>query len=212
MDKSVHPPYFSGVSNLLEFARELAAIGQAGITYSKDPYDRERFVRLREMASEILQLPDHSPDFKWPDDVGYDTPKVDVRAVVFRGKEILLIKEAMTGLWTLPGGWADVNISPAENAEKECREESGYIVKAVRVVSVIDKDRAGYPRNANSIYKIFFLCKMIGGEATTSHESLDVGFFDLDDLPPLDPHRGREVDIRDAYARHLDPTLPPVFN
>jgi len=200
------------VSNLLEIARELAAIGQAGITYSKDPYDRERFVRLREMAGEILQLPDYSPDFKWPDEFGYDTPKVDVRAVVFRGKEILLIKEAVSGLWTLPGGWADVNISPAENAEKECLEESGYIVKATRVVSVIDKDRAGYPRNVNSIYKIFFLCEMIGGEATTSHESLGVEFFDVDDLPPLDPHRGREIDIRDAYARHLDPTLQPVFN
>jgi len=200
------------VSNLLEFARELAAIGQAGITYSKDPYDRERFVRLREMAGELLALPDYSADFKWPDEVGYDTPKVDVRAVVFRGKEILLIKEAASGLWTLPGGWADVNISPAENAEKECREESGYIVKATRVVSVIDKDRAGYPRNVNAIYKIFFLCDLIGGEATTSHESLGVGFFDIDALPPLDPHRGREIDIRDAYARVLDPTLPPVFN
>jgi ADP-ribose pyrophosphatase YjhB (NUDIX family) len=200
------------VSNLLEFARELAAIGQAGITYSKDPYDRERFVRLREMAGELLQLPEYSPDFKWPDDFGYDTPKVDVRAVVFRDREILLIKEAVSGLWTLPGGWADVNISPAENAEKECREESGYIVKARRVVSVIDKDRAGYPRNVNSIYKIFFLCEMIGGEATTSHESLGVDFFSIDDLPPLDPHRGRAADILDAHARYLDPALPPIFN
>ena len=206
------PLTFPGVSNLLEFARELAAIGQAGITYSKDPYDKERFVRLREMAGELLQLPGYSPDFKWPDDVGYDTPKVDVRAVVFRGKEILLIKEAMTGLWTLPGGWADVNISPAGNAEKECLEESGYIVKAKSVLSVIDKDRAGYPKNLNAIYKIFFLCELIGGEATTSIESSGVGFFDIDELPPLDPHRAREIDILDAYARHLDPTLPATFN
>jgi ADP-ribose pyrophosphatase YjhB (NUDIX family) len=200
------------VSSLLEFARELAAIGQAGITYSKDPYDKERFVRLREMAGELLALPDYSPDFKWPDDFGYDTPKVDVRAVVFQEKKVLLILENQTGLWTLPGGWADVNISPAENAEKECLEESGYIVKAKAVVSVIDKDRAGYPRNVNSIYKLFFLCDLIGGEATTSIESGDVGFFDIDELPPLDPHRARAVDIHDAYARHLDPTLPPVFN
>ncbi len=200
------------MSNLLEFARELAAIGQAGITYCKDPYDRERFVRLREMAGELLQLPDYSPDFKWPDDFGYDTPKVDVRAVVFQEQKVLLILETQTGLWTLPGGWADVNISPAENAEKECVEESGYIVKAKSVVSVIDKDRAGYPRNVNSIYKIFFLCELIGGEATTSIESSGVGFFDIHDLPPLDPHRAREIDILDAYARHLDPTLPPTFN
>lgn len=212
MDKSVHPPYFPSVSNLLEIARELAAIGQAGITYSKDPYDRERFVRLREMAGELLALPEYSPDFKWPDEFGYDTPKVDVRAIVFRERKVLLILETQTGLWTLPGGWADVNLSPAENAEKECREESGYIVKAKSVVSVIDKDRAGYPRNVNSIYKIFFLCDFIGGEATTSIESSGVDFFDIDQLPELDPHRARAVDILDAYARHLDPALPPVFN
>lgn len=200
------------MSNLLEFARELAAIGQAGITYSKDPYDRERFVRLREMASEILQLPEYSPDFKWPDDFGYDTPKVDVRSVVFREDQVLLILETQTGLWTLPGGWADVNISPAENAEKECFEESGYIVKAKSVVSVIDKDRAGYPRNVNSIYKIFFLCEMIGGTATTSIESSGVDFFPIHDLPDLDPHRARKEDILQAYERYLDTTLPPIFN
>jgi ADP-ribose pyrophosphatase YjhB (NUDIX family) len=212
VDKNVHPPYFPRVSNLLEFARELAAIGQAGITYSKDPYDRERFVRLREMAGELLRLPDYSPDFKWPDDVGYDTPKVDVRAVVFKGETVLLIKETATGLWTLPGGWADVNLSAAENAEKECLEESGYIVKARSLVSLIDKDRAGYPKNLNSIYKIFFLCDLIGGTPTLSIESSGVEFFDIRALPPLDPHRAREEDILKAYERHLNPELPPVFN
>lgn len=196
----------------MEFARELAAIGQAGITYSRDPYDRERFARLREMAGEVLGWNGGPVDFRWPEESGYDTPKVDVRAVVFRGSEVLLIKEAATGLWTFPGGWADVNLSPAENAVKECFEESGYVVEARRLVSVIDKDKAGYPRNANSIYKMFFLCEIVGGEPRTSHESLEVGFFDIDDLPPLDPHRGREVDVREAYARHLDPALDPVFN
>ena len=200
------------MSNLLEFARELAAIGQAGITYSRDPFDKERFVRLREMAAELLQLPDYSPDFKWPDDVGYDTPKVDVRAVVFKDERVLLIKETASGLWTLPGGWADVNLSAAQNAEKECFEESGYIVKAKALVSVIDKDRAGYPRNANSIYKIFFLCELVGGVPTVSIESSGVEFFDIHELPPLDPHRARKEDILQAYERHLNPALPPVFN
>ena len=198
---------------MLDFARELAAIGQAGITFSPDPFDQERFVRLREMAGELLSMNAELPDFKWPEDSGYDTPKVDVRAVVFREGQVLLVKEVSTGYWTVPGGWADVNISPAENAEKECVEESGFVVKARRLVSVIDKQRAGYEwRDANSIYKIFFLCDVVGGEAATSIESSAVGFFPLNNLPSLDERRVREVDITDAYARYLDAELPPVFN
>ncbi|MFD2256382.1 NUDIX hydrolase [Luteolibacter algae] len=200
------------MSDLLEFARELAAIGQAGITYSRDPYDRERFVRLREMAGEILQLPQYSPDFRWPEEFGYDTPKVDVRAIVFRDHQILLVRETSTGLWTVPGGWADVNLTPAENAQKECHEESGYEVKAKALLSIIDKDRAGYDRNVNAIYKIFFLCEIVGGEARTSIESSEVGFFDLESLPELDPQRTREADIRSAYNRYLKPELPAEFN
>ncbi len=200
------------MKDLLEFARELAAIGQAGITYSPDPFDRERFVRLREMASELLQTSENVPRFTWPPETGYDTPKVDVRAMVFREGEILLIKESGTQLWTPPGGWADVNLTPAENSEKECREESGFIVKAQSLVSLIEKERAGYPKNANTIYKAIFLCEISGGKAMTGIESSAVEFFPIGELPPLDTDRIREIDIRNAYARHLDPTLPAVFN
>lgn len=198
--------------DILEFSRELAAIGQAGITYSRDPFDRERFVRLREMAGEILSLEVGNQDFKWPPENGYDTPKVDVRAMVFRDGQVLLVKEIASGAWTAPGGWADVNVSPAGNAEKECLEESGFVVKATRLVSILDKALSGYPRNANAIYKIFFLCEVVGGEATPSIESSEVGFFPLDDLPPLDGDRIREEDIRHAYACQLDPTVLPTFN
>lgn len=197
---------------MLGFSRELAAIGQAGITYSKDPHDRERFERLREMAGELLGLNGGMPDFRWPEEDGYDTPKVDVRAVVFHGDKVLLVKEVSSGAWTVPGGWADVNITPAGNAEKECFEESGFIVKATRLISIIDKEHAGYLRNANSIYKIFFLCEIIGGEARTSIESSGVGFFGLDELPELDADRIRETDLREAWERHLDPELPAGFN
>ncbi len=198
--------------DLLQFSRELAAIGQAGITYSRDPYDRERFVRLREMAGELLNLQDGLPDFTWPDENGYDTPKVDVRAVAFREGKVLLVKEKASGRWTVPGGWADVNVSPAANAEKECFEESGFVVKARRLVSAIDKEHAGYPPDANSIYKMFFLCEIIGGEATVSIESSAVGFFSLDDLPPLDGDRIREEDLVHAHRCHLDPSVETIFN
>jgi len=103
---------------LLEISRELAALAQAGSAYTKDAFDAERFARLREIAGELLQVSSPVADFEWPAELGYATPKVDVRAVVFREDEVLLVREASSGLWTLPGGWADVNLSPAENVER----------------------------------------------------------------------------------------------
>lgn len=200
------------MKDLLEISRELSAIGQAGISYSTDPYDRERFARILEVAGEVLQSSSPLRDFEWPAEVGYLTPKVDVRAVVFRGNEVLLIREAVSGLWTLPGGWADVNLSPAENAEKECREESGYEVKALKVTSLVDRDRAGYPSHLHAIYKIYFLCELRGGEARTSHESDEVRFFPIDHLPPLDPHRTQAEEIDRAWEHQQNPNLPTFFN
>ena len=131
---------------MLEISRELASIAQAGIAYLADPFDKERFHRLREIASEVLRHAGRT-EFQWPAEIGYSTPKVDVRGAVFRNGEVLLIKEASSGKWTLPGGWADVNLTPAENVEKECLEESGYEVKARLITAIVDHDRAGYPAN-----------------------------------------------------------------
>ena len=186
------------MSSMLEISRELAAIAQAGMAYSQDGFDRERFWRVRVLASEMLRVQGVA-EFDWPAELGYATPKVDVRGVVFHGEEVLLMRERSSGLWTAPGGWADVNLSPRENVEKECKEETGYDVQAVVLVSVLDRDRAGYPRNAHSIYKMVFLCTLLGGEATTGIETSEVGFFPVTELPPLDPHRIRAVDIAEAY-------------
>ncbi len=195
----------------LEVSRELAAIAQAGMTYSTNPFDQERFHRLREMASEVMRLAGKA-DFEWPVEVGYSTPKVDVRGVVFRGSEVLLIKEAASGKWTLPGGWADVNLTPAENVERECLEESGYEVKARLITAVLDRDRAGYPTNPHSIYKIFFLCELRGGEPRVSHETADVAFFPVEALPELDLDRSSPSDIAEAWRRSQEPSLPARFN
>ena len=195
----------------LEVSRELAAIAQAGITYSTNPFDQERFHRLREIASEVIRLAG-KPNFEWPVEVGYSTPKVDVRGVVFRDSEVLLIKEAASGKWTLPGGWADVNLTPAENVERECLEESGYEVEARLITAVLDRDRAGYPSNPHSIYKIFFLCELRGGEPRVSHETAGVAFFPLDALPELDLHRSSPSDIAEAWRRSQEPSLPARFN
>ena len=151
-------------------------------------------------------------DFEWPSEIGYATPKVDVRGAVFRNGEVLLIREASTGKWTLPGGWADVNLTPAENVEKECLEESGYEVKARLVTAIVDRDRAGYPANPHAIYKIFFLCDLRGGAPRVSHEATDVAFFPIDALPELDPHRSSSLEIEEAWRFFLEPSLPARFN
>jgi ADP-ribose pyrophosphatase YjhB (NUDIX family) len=200
------------MKNLLDLSRELAAIAQAGLTYTKDPYDNERFTRLRAMASELLQAPEQAPPFLWPDEIGYTTPKVDVRGVIFQGEQVLLIKETASQMWTLPGGWADVNHSPKENVERECLEETGYEVTATALTSIIDRDRAGYPRHANTIYKMFFLCEITGGVATPNLESSHIEFFDLNALPELDPHRATREDIERAYAFYQNGGGPAHFN
>jgi ADP-ribose pyrophosphatase YjhB (NUDIX family) len=123
-----------------------------------------------------------------------------------------LIREAASGKWTLPGGWADVNLTPAENVERECLEESGYEVKARLIIAVLDRDRAGYPTNPHSIYKIFFLCELRGGEPRVSHETADVAFFPVGDLPELDLDRSSPSDIAEAWRRSQEPSLPARFN
>ncbi len=198
--------------NVLEIARELSSMAKAGLTFCENDYDRDRYARLHEIASELVQVTGPLPDFRWPDEIGYLTPKVDVRCVVFRNDEVLLVKERSSGQWTLPGGWADVNISPAENAEKECFEESGYLVKASRIISVKDRDRAGFPPNPHSIYKIAILADLVGGEPQTSVETSEVGFFPLDRLPPLDRERTSPDEIGRAWAMAADSTLATAFN
>jgi len=129
------------MNTILDIARELKAISQAGLTYSKDPFDRERFDRLKELSTLLIRSNGKYPDFLWPDEIGYRTPKVDVRGAVIHEDKILLVKEARTRKWTLPGGWADVNATPAENVEREVLEESGYIVKAKKIISLVDRNR-----------------------------------------------------------------------
>lgn len=198
--------------SLLEISRELAAISQAGLAFSKDPFDRERFARLREVAGEIMTAEIGQSGFRWPAESGYPTPKVDVRGVAFRGDSVLLVKETSSGLWTPPGGWADVNLSAAQNVEKEFLEESGFHVKAVAITSVIDRELAGFPVHTHTIYKIFFFCQILGGEARTSIESSDVDFFPMTSLPPLDRDRVSAEEIHRAHAFHKNAARPCYFN
>ena len=183
-----------------ESLKRIRAIAQTGLTYSRDPYDLERYQELESMALSLLaKLLDASPEVVrsvYLPEKGYPAPKVDVRAGVFREGRVLLVRETADGRWTLPGGWGDEHESPRASIEREVLEESGYEVRVERLIAVKDRHLHPYtPKRLERIYKLFFLCELTGGEPTTSLETDGVDFFAADDLPPLSLGRTLPEDV-----------------
>ncbi|HJR80094.1 MAG TPA: NUDIX hydrolase [Anaerolineales bacterium] len=201
--------------NWLDWAREIFSLSQSGLTYSNNEYDRERYKRLQEITAEIIasqsQVSKESALDSFSMQAGYITPKIDVRGAVVRDGKILLIQERADGKWAMPGGWADLGNAPASVAEREVWEESGFRVKAERVVAVIDANRIE-PMEFYHAYKIIFLCRLLDGEPRTSHETLAVDFFDPDHLPPLSPYRTNESMLQEVFAHLQNPNRPTAFD
>jgi ADP-ribose pyrophosphatase YjhB (NUDIX family) len=171
----------------IDWAVELQAIAQAGLHYSKDIYDKERFERIRgitvEMMSSISDLPVETVKDLFCNETGYQTPKMDTRAAIFKDGKILLVKEKDT--WSLPGGWVDVNESVKSNAVKEVKEEAGLDVEAVKIIAVQDRNKHNKPQYAYGICKIFVLCKIISGGFMPNTETSESEFFSIEELPEL---------------------------
>ena len=190
----------------MEWVRRLQAIAQSGLTYAKDPYDVERYQHIRTIAAEIAASRSgttaESVAALFSEQSGYATPKLDIRAVVLNEEEkVLLVREREDGLWTLPGGWVDVGESPSESVQREVKEESGYAVRAVRLLALWDTDKHPHPPMPFHIYKLYFLCELSGGSPlAASTETEGVGFFSKDALPELS--RGRV--IRQQIERLID--------
>ena len=186
----------------LQWAVELQALAQAGLTYGKDVYDRERYQRIREIAAEMITLKTDIPVDKvknlFCEEAGYQTPKLDTRAAIFEGDKILLVHEN-DGTWCLPGGWCDVNISAAENVVKEVKEEAGLDVTADLVIAVQDREKHNRPVYANKICKIFFLCSVTGGEFVPNSETTETGYFGLEELPNLATAKVTEEQIKMCF-------------
>jgi ADP-ribose pyrophosphatase YjhB (NUDIX family) len=199
----------------IEWAREIFSLSQSGITYSGNPYDIERYKRLQEITAEIIEsqseISRESVLDSFSMQAGYITPKIDVRGAVIRDGKILLVQERADGMWAMPGGWADLGDAPASMAEREVWEESGFRVKADKVVAVIDANRVE-PMEFYHAYKIIFLCKLLDGEPRTSHETLAVDFFDPAHLPPLSFYRTNESMLQEVFAHVNDPDRPTAFD
>lgn len=200
----------------LEWAREIQALAQTGLHYSTDEYNRHRYERLLQIAAEIASEAgklDSSTVYRlFREPIGYATPRVDVRAAVFRDQRLLLVRERLDGGWTMPGGWADVGDIPSEAAEREAFEEAGFRVKARKVIGVYDANRLG-PLELFHAYKIVFLCDLLEGQPTPSHETSEVAFFGKDEIPAmLSAERTLPRHIADAFHAHQDPSAPTVFD
>ncbi len=200
----------------LRWVKRLQAIAQDGLTYTTDDYDLGRYEQVQEMAAEILAA--HSAgDLEEAHallalETGPATPKVDVRAAVFDGEAILLVREPEDGSWSLPGGWADVGESAAEAAVREVREESGYTVRAVRLLSAYDRDRHPHPPIPYHVYKLVFLCEILDEPASQAVEAAGVRFFGEHELPHLSLSRVTPSQVRRLFEHHQRPDLPADFD
>lgn len=170
----------------LEWAMEIQSLAQAGLAYTDNVYDIERYTRLREISAEIIAEKSDIPTDKVKDlfcnETGYQTPKIDTRAAIFQNGKILLVHEK-NGTWSLPGGWCDVNESVKSNTVKEVREETGLEVDAVKIIALQDRNRHNKPVYAYGVLKVFVLCKLIGGKFTENIETTEIKYFSQDDLP-----------------------------
>ena len=195
----------------LSIARELRAIAQTGLTFTADGFDRQRYERVRELAA-LLLAQGSAADFDtllelMRQEKGYATPKVDVRGAAFIDGRILMVRELSDGMWTLPGGWADVNQSAGECVVREIAEESGFKARALKLAAVYDYQRSGHPpHRIDSIYKMFFICEIVGGAASASDETSEVAFFPRDELPPLSLGRttAAQIDRMFHHREHLE--------
>lgn len=191
----------------LNTAIELQSLAQAGLTYGKDVYDKERYERIREISAEMVANMSQMPLQKVKDlfccESGYQTPKIDTRAAIFKNGKILLVHEN-NGTWSLPGGWCDVNVSVGENTVKEVREEAGLEVKTDKIIAVQDRAKHNLPLYAYSVCKIFVQCSVIGGKFKENIETTEYKYFAKDELPLLAEEKNNEEQIKMCFDAYYD--------
>ncbi|ANY65854.1 ADP-ribose pyrophosphatase [Paenibacillus sp. BIHB 4019] len=200
----------------LDWVKRIQALAQNGLAYSENAFDIERYEELRAISVDMLAyatgIGREQLKHTFASDKGYATPKVGIRGVVFQDGKILMVKEQQDQAWALPGGWADVGISPSEVAVKEIWEESGFKVKPKRLLAVLDKKKHEHPPDIYHIYDLFIECEIIGGEAAVGPETTDVGFFAEDGLPPLSVQRNTERQIKMMFEFLKQPDKPVVLD
>jgi ADP-ribose pyrophosphatase YjhB (NUDIX family) len=200
------------------WAKALRSLAQAGLTYGESPFDHERYRKIQAIAAKMMAMgteveTDEALDL-FQRERGYETPKIDVRGVVFKEGKVLLVRELLdNGRWTLPGGWADVNDRPSEAVEREVWEESGYRVRAAKLLAVYDRRLHGHrPPHPFGIYKLFFRCRLLRGAPIRSIETAEAQFFAEDEIPELSMARTTPVEIARFFEHARHPEWPADFD
>lgn len=200
----------------LKWAVEIQSLAQSGLAYTDNVYDIERYNRLREIAAEMLCEKSGMPLDKVKDlfcnETGYQTPKLDTRAAIFKDGKILLVHEN-NGTWSLPGGWCDVLESVKSNTLKEVREETGLEVKASRLIAVQDRNKHNEPIYAYGVCKVFVLCELVGGGFKENIETTEIKYFSLEELPEnLAKEKTSREQIEMCFKAYNDPNWQTQFD
>ena len=199
----------------LKWAIEIQSIAQCGLTYTKDVYDKERYEQLRNIAAEMLSYKTEIPVNKiknlFCNEEGYQTPKLDTRAAIFKDGKILLVHEK-SGTWSLPGGWVDVLESIESNTIKEVKEEAGLDVIAKKIIAIQDRNKHNTPLYSYGVCKVFVQCDLIGGEFIENIETTEIGYFSLDNLPNLSNEKSNFEQIEMCFKAKEDENWIVVFD
>jgi len=200
----------------LEWAKRIQALSQSGLTFSKDMYDIECYEELRMISAEIMEEHTGVEMQKIKDlfmnETGYQTPKVDVRGIVFKDDTVLMVKEKLDNRWSLPGGFCDIGLSPSENIIKEIKEESGYDVVPTKLLALFDKNKHPHPPQPYHYYKVFIQCEIVGGIPATGIETSGIQFFSENSIPDLSEDRVIESQIKTLFEFSRDPNKETLFD
>ena len=181
-------------ANLLNQIKKIKSLAEAGLVYNQENYDAERYEELRAISLEMMSMltdvkVSQLQEFFVPE-TDYPTPKVDVRGLIINEKnQVLLVKETVDDKWTLPGGWADIGLTPKENVLKELEEETGFKAEVVRLLAVLDKRNYPHPPQTHYVYKLCFLCRIQEGSFDPNFDIGGVDWFDRNQLPELSQDR-----------------------
>lgn len=202
------------MDKIVEWAKELQSLAQAGLFYGHDIYDKECYQRIREISAEMMLMRADVSAEKirglFCNDEGYQTPKVDTRAAIFSDGKILLVCEK--GKWSMPGGWCEFNLSPADNIVKETKEEAGLDVHVKMVISVQDRDKHNLPPYAYGVVKIFYLCEVIGGEFIENIETSESRYFSKEELPELAEEKCNKEQILMCFEAYQSNNWTVIFD
>lgn len=206
--KKNYEPWFS-------WAQELQFLAQAGLAYTQNVFDKERFERIREISAEILsyetELPCEKVKELFCNETGFQTPKLDTRAAIFKDDKILLVQE-LNGKWSLPGGWVDVSESIASNTVKEVFEEAGITAKAIRLIALLDRKKHNFPVYIHNITKAFVLCEAVSGSFSKNTETISSGYFSLDSLPELAEEKNTYEQIKMCFDAKDNENWQVIFD